>query len=65
MWVDEVIPDVPWVINQKFLDEHHIDFVAHDSLPYGDASGAGNDVYEFVKAVGRFKETKRTWNFNL
>ncbi|KAK4748136.1 hypothetical protein SAY87_014722 [Trapa incisa] len=59
-WVDEVIPDAPWVINQEFLDKHKIDFVAHDSLPYADASGAGNDVYEFVKAVGKFKETKRT-----
>ncbi|XP_042006847.1 choline-phosphate cytidylyltransferase 2-like [Salvia splendens] len=59
-WVDEVIPDAPWVIDQEFLDKHNIDYVAHDSLPYADASGAGNDVYEFVKAVGRFKETKRT-----
>lgn len=32
-WVDEVIPDAPWVINQEFLDKHRIDFVAHDSLP--------------------------------
>lgn len=59
-WVDEVIPDAPWVINQEFLDKHNIDFVAHDSLPYADTSGAANDVYEFVKAVGRFKETQRT-----
>ncbi|KAL6536807.1 T-complex protein 1 subunit beta [Orobanche hederae] len=71
-WVDEVIPDAPWVINKEFLDKHRIDFVAHDSLPlkrtgpnrgiysYADTSGAGNDVYEFVKAVGRFKETRRT-----
>ncbi|KAL2316525.1 hypothetical protein Fmac_030401 [Flemingia macrophylla] len=59
-WVDEVIPDAPWVINQEFLDKHNIDYVAHDSLPYADASGAANDVYEFVKAVGKFKETKRT-----
>ncbi|CAL9130267.1 unnamed protein product [Musa textilis] len=59
-WVDEVIPDAPWVITKEFLDEHKIDYVAHDSLPYADASGAGNDVYEFVKAIGRFKETKRT-----
>lgn len=59
-WVDEVIPDAPWVINQEFLDKHNIDYVAHDSLPYADASGAGKDVYEFVKKVGRFKETKRT-----
>ncbi|KAL9316859.1 hypothetical protein ACSQ67_017860 [Phaseolus vulgaris] len=59
-WVDEVIPDAPWVINQEFLDKHNIAYVAHDSLPYADASGAANDVYEFVKSVGRFKETKRT-----
>lgn len=32
-WVDEVIPDAPWVINQEFLDKHRIDYVAHDSLP--------------------------------
>ncbi|XP_073103173.1 choline-phosphate cytidylyltransferase 2 isoform X2 [Elaeis guineensis] len=59
-WVDEVIPDAPWVITQEFIDKHNIDYVAHDSLPYADASGAGKDVYEFVKAIGKFKETKRT-----
>lgn len=59
-WVDEVIPDAPWVITTEFLDKHKIDYVAHDALPYADASGAGNDVYEFVKAIGKFKETKRT-----
>ncbi|TQD98372.1 hypothetical protein C1H46_015973 [Malus baccata] len=75
-WVDEVIPDAPWVLSQEFLDKHKIDFVAHDSLPYADASGSGKDVYEFllmqlfigsllvwmlpVKSVGKFKETKRT-----
>ncbi|KAF5457848.1 hypothetical protein F2P56_021925 [Juglans regia] len=59
-WVDEVIPNAPWVITQEFLDKHKIDYVAHDSLPYADASGAGNDVYEFVKSAGKFKETKRT-----
>ncbi|KAJ7543678.1 hypothetical protein O6H91_09G048000 [Diphasiastrum complanatum] len=59
-WVDEVIPDAPWVITQEFLDEHQIDYVAHDALPYADASGAGKDVYQFVKAAGKFKETKRT-----
>ncbi|KAJ8770543.1 hypothetical protein K2173_018034 [Erythroxylum novogranatense] len=59
-WVDEVIPDAPWVVTQEFLDKHNIEYVAHDALPYADASGAGKDVYEFVKKVGRFKETKRT-----
>jgi hypothetical protein len=32
-WVDEVIPDAPWVISQEFLDKHQIDYVAHDALP--------------------------------
>lgn len=32
MWVDEVIPDAPWVVTLEFLDKHQIDFVAHDSL---------------------------------
>lgn len=59
-WIDEVIPDAPWVITQEFLEKHQIDYVAHDSLPYADASGAGKDVYEYVKSVGKFKETKRT-----
>ncbi|BFG28476.1 hypothetical protein CerSpe_147500 [Prunus speciosa] len=27
---------------------------------YADASGSGKDVYDFVKSVGKFKETKRT-----
>ncbi|KAL3683665.1 hypothetical protein R1sor_001687 [Riccia sorocarpa] len=59
-WVDEVVEDAPWVVTQEFLDEHNIDYVAHDALPYADTSGAGIDVYEFVKKAGRFKETKRT-----
>ncbi|XP_024384594.1 choline-phosphate cytidylyltransferase 2 [Physcomitrium patens] len=59
-WVDEVVQDAPWVISQEFLDKHNIDYVAHDALPYADATGAGNDVYDFVKKAGKFKETKRT-----
>jgi choline-phosphate cytidylyltransferase len=58
--VDEVVQDAPWVITQEFLDKHNIDYVAHDALPYADATGAGNDVYDFVKKAGKFKETKRT-----
>ncbi|KAK9904063.1 hypothetical protein WJX75_003605 [Coccomyxa subellipsoidea] len=59
-WVDEVIRDAPWVITPEFLEKHNIDFVAHDALPYSDATGQGNDVYELVKKMGKFKETKRT-----
>ncbi|BDA45492.1 Choline-phosphate cytidylyltransferase B [Coccomyxa sp. Obi] len=59
-WVDEVIRDAPWVITPEFLEKHKIDYVAHDALPYSDATGQGNDVYELVKKMGKFKETKRT-----
>lgn len=59
-WVDEVIPDAPWVLTPEFIEKHQIDYVAHDALPYADTSGASNDVYEFVKKIGKFKETKRT-----
>ena len=38
-WVDEVVPNAPWVITEEFLNEHSIDFVAHDALPYADTSG--------------------------
>lgn len=39
-----------------------IDFVCHDALPYGDASGqsASGDVYAHIKEAGRFVETQRT-----
>lgn len=38
-WVDEVIPNAPWVMTPEFLEEHKIDFVCHDALPY-QSSGA-------------------------
>ncbi|KAE8659386.1 Choline-phosphate cytidylyltransferase 2 [Hibiscus syriacus] len=62
-WVDEVIPDAPWVIDQEFLDKHKIDYVAHDSLPYADASGAANDVKEL--GVSFVKEKRLRVNMRL
>jgi hypothetical protein len=34
-----VIARPPWVVTRAFLDEHRIDFVAHDAEPYADATG--------------------------
>lgn len=34
--------------------------VAHDDLPYADASGTTDDVYGIVKRAGKFKATQRT-----
>ncbi|KAI9322719.1 cytidylyltransferase-domain-containing protein [Dichotomocladium elegans] len=57
-WVDQVIPDAPWFVTQDFLDEHQIDYVAHDAEPY--QSSESGDVYGFVKAQGKFLPTQRT-----
>lgn len=57
-WVDQVIPDAPWFVNQEFLDQHQIDYVAHDAEPY--QSSESGDVYAFVKAQGKFLPTQRT-----
>lgn len=61
-WVDEVVEDAPWVITDEFLDQHAIDYVCHDSLPYSDTSGESSDgdVYDRIKKMGKFLETKRT-----
>ncbi|ODQ64390.1 hypothetical protein NADFUDRAFT_83877 [Nadsonia fulvescens var. elongata DSM 6958] len=57
-WVDEVIPNAPWCVTKEFLDEHSIDYVAHDDLPY--ASGTDDDIYKPIKEAGRFLTTQRT-----
>mmetsp|Transcript_22186 Transcript_22186/g.48704 ORF Transcript_22186/g.48704 Transcript_22186/m.48704 type:complete len:374 (-) Transcript_22186:383-1504(-) len=61
-WADEVVEGSPWVVTPEFLVKHKIDYVAHDALPYGDASGqaAGGDCYAWMKKALRFKETRRT-----
>ena len=57
-WVDEVIPKCPWIVTPEFLEEHEIDYVAHDDLPYG--ADEGDDIYAPIKARGQFLVTQRT-----
>ncbi|EPS31813.1 hypothetical protein PDE_06771 [Penicillium oxalicum 114-2] len=57
-WVDEVIPNCPWIVTPDFLSEHQIDYVAHDDLPYEAAEG--DDIYAPIKAQGKFLVTQRT-----
>ena len=62
-WVDEVLPDAPWVLTDGYLQAHGIDFVAHDALPYKDTTGtaaSATDVYFHIKQRGMFLETQRT-----
>ena len=48
-YVDEVVKNAPWSLDDDFLEKHKIDFVAHDELPY--TTGSGTDVYAHLKAV--------------
>lgn len=57
-WVDEVIEDCPWIVDNEFLEKHQIDYVAHDDLPYGAAEG--DDIYAPIKKAGKFLVTQRT-----
>ncbi|KAK3394899.1 hypothetical protein B0H63DRAFT_61689 [Podospora didyma] len=57
-WVDEVIEDCPWIVTPEFLEQHQIDYVAHDDIPYG--ADEGDDIYAPIKAAGKFLVTQRT-----
>eukprot|EP01080_Neovahlkampfia_damariscottae_P008999 gene8999-1098_t len=57
-YVDEVVADAPWVLTQEFLDKHQIDYVTHGEDDSYDEEG--NDVYRWVKDIGKFTTTKRT-----
>lgn len=59
-YVDEVVRDAPWTLEDHFLSKHKIDFVAHDELPYGDSSSLSTDIYAHIKARGMFVATQRT-----
>ncbi|XP_077556844.1 choline-phosphate cytidylyltransferase A-like isoform X4 [Haemaphysalis longicornis] len=57
-YVDEVLRDAPWVLDDEFLETNKIDFVAHDEIPY--CTGNDEDVYKLIKERGMFLATQRT-----
>ena len=57
-WVDEVLPNCPWVVTAEFLAKHNLDYVAHDDEPYG--ADEGDDIYAPIKEQGKFLVTQRT-----
>ncbi|XP_019966963.1 choline-phosphate cytidylyltransferase A [Paralichthys olivaceus] len=57
-YVDEVVRNAPWTLTPEFLERHHIDFVAHDDIPY--SSAGSDDVYKHIKEAGMFAPTQRT-----
>lgn len=58
-YVDEIVADAPWEIDDEYLKKHKIDFVAHDEIPYGNEEGC-DDIYGPLKQKGMFVATERT-----
>lgn len=57
-WVDEVVENVPYVLNEAYLNDvvfgkYKVDYVVHGDDPCLDAEG--NDVFATSKAVGKYK----------
>lgn len=61
-WVDELIPDAPYEINEEFMNklftEHRIDYIIHGDDPC--LLPDGSDAYAHAKKAGRYKQIKRT-----
>ncbi|KAJ4751079.1 Ethanolamine-phosphate cytidylyltransferase [Rhynchospora pubera] len=61
-WVDEVISDAPYAINEEFMKklftEYNIDYIIHGDDPC--LLPDGTDAYAIAKKAGRYKQIKRT-----
>ena len=51
-------PNVIIKFKLEFLNEHNIDYVCHDDIPY--VTAGVEDAYAVCKKLGKFKATKRT-----
>ena len=60
-WVDEVVPNVPYVMNDEYLawviQRYHIDYVVHGDDP---CIVDGRDVYESAQRAGKYRTIPRT-----
>ncbi|KAF9071366.1 hypothetical protein BDP27DRAFT_1401517 [Rhodocollybia butyracea] len=57
-WVDEVLPDAPWQINEEFLQSRHIDYIVVDE-------GIRLKGYDAMKRIGKVILTKRTMGLTV
>lgn len=61
-WVNEIIPDAPYEINEEFMNklftEYKIDYIIHGDDPC--LLPDGSDAYAHAKKAGRYKQIKRT-----
>jgi ethanolamine-phosphate cytidylyltransferase len=61
-WVDEIIPNVPYDLSEEWVNalirDHRIDYILHGDDPCITADG--KDAYAYAKALGVYKQVKRT-----
>lgn len=57
-YVDEIVRDAPWELDDAYVNYHKIDFIAHDDIPYG--TDDSQDIYAVWKSKGMFAATERT-----
>ncbi|KLO20025.1 hypothetical protein SCHPADRAFT_934648 [Schizopora paradoxa] len=57
-WVSRVEEDVPYATQPDVFEKYNVDLIVHGDDPAIDAEG--NDCYAIPKALGRYKEVKRT-----
>lgn len=58
-WCSEVVEDAPYVTQKDWLDRYGCEYVVHGDDITTDADG--NDCYQLMKDIGRFKVVKRTY----
>ena len=61
-YIDKVISNIPWIIDNNFIEQHKIDYVCHDPIQY--PSNDIDDVYKFCKEKGIFIGLNRTPNIS-
>eukprot|EP01018_Ginkgo_biloba_P004675 Gb_05944 [translate_table: standard] len=61
-WVDDVIANAPYAINEEFMNklfnQYNIDYIIHGDDPC--LLPDGSDAYALAKKAGRYKQIKRT-----
>ena len=61
-YIDKILLDIPWIIDNTFIEKHNIDYVCHDPRPYN--SDGKEDIYKFCKKKGIFLGINRTPNIS-
>ncbi|PFH51956.1 hypothetical protein AMATHDRAFT_39866 [Amanita thiersii Skay4041] len=61
-WVDEIIPEVPWVVNVEFLEQHKLQYICVEEGITVDPScdKARLKGYDEMKSIGKVISTRRT-----